>query len=143
MERRLFPVLLGAALFALACGSSRASDPVPDDRARAEDRLQGQWVLTQFQAAPRLEPMYESLLNAQLGQLTVTIRQGAMSIRGVGVQGERTYRIVDATDLGFSAIMTDSAGAEYQVTGAFQGLDIAFQSHTDPWRGTGRLHRVR
>jgi len=143
MRTRPLVALAFSALLASACGSSRASDPVPDTQAKAADRLQGEWVLTDFRPAPPLEPMYQSLLAAQFGELKVTIRAGAMGVKGVGVQGERSYRIVDATDEGFSALLTDTAGAEYQITGAFRGLDVDFVAHTAPWRGSGRLHRVR
>jgi hypothetical protein len=137
-------LLFGLALpLAGGCGGSRASAPVPDDRARAEDKLQGEWVLTAFRPTPPLEPMYQALLEAQLNQLKVTFRAGALGIQGVGVQGARSYRVVDATDIGFSGVITDAAGAEYQVTGVFRGVNVDFVSHTAPWRGTGWLHRVR
>lgn len=142
MRRRLLLAFALSPLLA-ACGSSQASDPVPDTRARAADRLQGEWVLTDFRPTPPLDPMYQPLLAAQLGQLTLTIRPGTMGVKGVGVQGERSYRVVDATDEGFSAVLTDTAGAEYQLTGMFRGLDVDFVAHTAPWRGSGRLHRVR
>jgi hypothetical protein len=137
----LLPVLVFASL--AGCGGSQASDPVPDDIGRASDRLQGEWVLTTFQPAQQLEPMLATLLAAQMDKLTVTMRAGAMSIRGVGVQAERSYRVVQATEDGFSAEVTDQTGVTYQVTGEFQGLDLGFRAHTDPWQGTGRLHRVR
>jgi len=143
MRRRLLLAFAVSPLLATACGASQASDPVPDTRTRAADLLQGEWVLTEFRPAPPLEPMYQALLTAQLGQLTVTIRAGAMGVKGVGVQGERSYRVVDATDEGFSAVLTDTAGAEYQITGRFRGLDVDFVAHTAPWQGSGRLHRVR
>jgi hypothetical protein len=143
MARR---TLVLVALFSstlLACGASRASDPVPDDVGRAEAELQGEWVLTDFRPAPPLDPIYQPLLAAQLGQLTITVRQGAMSVKGIGLQGERRYRIVEAIDRGFSAIVTDTAGAEYQLTGVFRGLDVDFHALTAPWQGSGRIHRVR
>jgi hypothetical protein len=141
MLRTLLPLLLLAALG--GCGGGRGSDPVPDDVGRAGDRLQGEWVLTAFQPAHELEPMLATLLVAQVDKLTVTMRAGAMSVRGVGVQADRSYRVVQATDIGFSAEVTDVTGVLHQVTGEFQGLDLAFKAHTAPWQGTGRLHRVR
>lgn len=139
--RRLLSALWFALL--LSCGGSRGSDPVPDDVGRAAERLQGEWVLTAFQPAQQLEPMLATLLAAQIDKLTVSMRAGAMSVRGVGVQAERSYRVVQATEDGFSAEVTDQTGVTYQVTGEFRGLDLAFTAHTDPWRGTGRLHRTR
>lgn len=140
-RRSLLPLFFVAAL--AGCGGSQASDPVPDDVGRAAERLQGEWVLTSFQPAQQLEPMLATLLAAQMGKLTVTMRAGAMSVRGVGVQADRSYRVVQATEDGFSAEVTDQTGVTYQVTGEFRGLDMAFTAHTDPWRGTGRLHRSR
>jgi hypothetical protein len=139
-RRTLLPLLV-AVLF--GCGGSQASDPVPDDIGRAAERLQGEWVLTAFQPAEQLEPMLVTLLAAQIDKLTVTMRAGALSMRGVGVQADRSYRVVRATEIGFTAEVTDQTGVTYQVTGEFQGLDLAFRVHTAPWQGTGRLHRVR
>jgi hypothetical protein len=140
-RRTLLVTLLASAL--VGCGGSRTSDPVPDDVGRAADRLQGEWVLTAFQPAQQLEPMLMTLLAAQIDKLTVTMRAGAMSVRGVGVQADRSYRVVQATSDGFSAEVSDQTGVTYQVTGEFMGLDLAFSTHTAPWQGTGRLHRTR
>jgi hypothetical protein len=140
-RRTFLPIVL--AVFLGACGGSQASDPAPDDIGRATERLQGEWVLTAFQPASGLEPMLATLLAAQLDKLTVTMRAGVMSIRGVGVQADRSYRVVQATEDGFSAEVTDQTGVVHQVTGEFRGLDLAFTAHTDPWRGKGRLHRTR
>jgi hypothetical protein len=140
--RRPFLVLLLASALA-GCGGSQTSDPVPDDVGRAADRLQGEWVLTAFQPAQQLEPMLMTLLAAQIDKLTVTMRAGAMSVRGVGVQADRSYRVIQATSDGFSAEVSDQTGVTYQVTGEFMGLDLAFSTHTAPWQGTGRLHRTR
>jgi hypothetical protein len=140
-RRTVLSLLLVAVL--AGCGGSQASDPVPDDVGRAADRLQGEWVLTAFQPAQQLEPMLMTLLSSQVGKLTVTMRAGTMSVRGVGVQAERSYRIVQATDVGFSGEVTDETGVTYQITGAFQALDLDFKIHTSPWQGTGRLHRTR
>ncbi len=137
------PWLLALALVLSACASSRGTEPVPNDRARADDRLQGEWVLMSFQPAMAVEPMLASLLAAQMGKLTVTFRAGAMGVSGVGVAGDRTYRVIQATEDGFSGVVTDPEGVAYRVTGGFEGLDLRFASETDPWRGTGRLHRVR
>src|SRR5689334_16077126 len=98
-RRSLLPFLLFAAL--TGCGGSRTSDPVPDDIVRAADRLQGEWVLTAFQPAQPLEPMLNTLLAAQIDHLVVTMRAGAMSVRGAGVQADRSYRVVQATSDGF------------------------------------------
>jgi hypothetical protein len=140
-RRSLLPLLLVGTL--AGCGGSQTSDPVPDDLGRAADRLQGEWVLTAFQPAQQLEPMLQTLLAAQIDNLVVTMRAGTMSVRGTGVQADRTYRIVQATSDGFSAEVSDQTGVTYQVTGEFMGLDLAFSTHTAPWQGTGRLHRTR
>jgi hypothetical protein len=142
MRRRLLALALAAA-FGLGCTANRASDPVPGELARAADRLQGEWVLTTFVPAPPLEPMLAALLEAQLGELHVTLRQGAMGIRGVGVAGDRSYRLVEATEDGFSGVIVDRDGVEYQVTGLFRGLDLEVAAYTAPWQGKGRLRRVR
>jgi hypothetical protein len=140
-RRTLLQLVFAAAL--TACGGSKASDPAPNDIVRASERLQGEWVLTAFQPAQGLEPMLATLLAAQLDKLTVTMRAGVMSIRGAGVEADRNYRVVQATEDGFSAEVTDQTGVIHQVTGEFRGLDMAFTAHTDPWRGKGRLHRTR
>jgi len=140
-SRRLWLAALASLLG--ACAGNRASEPIPDDRAHAEERLQGEWLLVSFQPAMAVEPMLAALLAAQLGKLTVTFRAGAMGVVGVGVAGQRSYHVTQAMVDGFSGVVSDPEGVEYRITGAFEGLDLRFTSDTDPWRGTGRLHRVR
>ena len=133
-------------LSAAACGGGSeqsSGDTAQREIAQSSNRLEGEWVLVEFVPKDPLEPMFAALLAAQMGQLKVTLRSGTMSIEGVGVQAQRSYRVVQAAADGFSAVMIDPTGVQYQVTGAFQGLDLAFASQSDPWRGTGRLRRLR
>jgi hypothetical protein len=134
-------------LLALACGGSAASSGSADSAERAvagtSARLEGNWTLVDFKSEQALEPMFAAFLAAQMNQLIVTFRGNSMSITGVGVTAERTFTITQAAADGFDAIITDPTNVAYQVSGAFQGTDLAFKSKSDPWRGEGRLRRAR
>jgi hypothetical protein len=128
-----------------ACGGGNAGtagDTASQEISRSTVRLEGEWVLVEFKPQDQLEPMFAALLAAQMGQLRVSLRGGQMTVTGVGVQAERTYKVTQAAADGFTAVMIDPSGVSYQVTGAFQGVDLSFVSHSDPWRGNGRLRRL-
>jgi len=137
--------LLGLSLLLAACGSS-SSGPAPDTaQAAAADataRLEGEWVLLEFQPDAPLEPMLATFLQAQMNQLRVRFQAGSMRVDGVGVNVQRTYQVTQAAADGFSLTITDPTNVEYRVTGAFQGTALAFTSLSDPWRGRGRLKRA-
>jgi hypothetical protein len=149
MERRRCRLcLVGVALVlaAAACGSSQASGSGADSAQQAAvdaaQRLEGSWVLVEFQPESALEPMLAALLTAQLRELRVTFHAGNMRVDGVGVNAERGFRVTQAAADGFSMTITDPTNVEYRVTGAFQGTSVAFTSLSDPWRGRGRLQRA-
>jgi hypothetical protein len=139
---RLFVVV---ALSATACSSSSTSAPPPDTAqvavADAAARLEGRWVLIEFQPDAPLEPMLATWLASQMNQLHVTFHAGSLRIEGVGVNVSRDYRVTQAAADGFSLTIVDPTNVEYRSTGAFQGNVIAFTSLSDPWRGHGRLQR--
>lgn len=135
------------AALGTACASSSSSVP-PSDTAQvavadAAARLEGRWVLTEFQPAAPLEPMLASWLASQMNQLQVSFHAGAMHIEGVGVSVDRNYRVTQAAADGFSLTIVDPTNVEYRATGAFQGNLMAFTSLSDPWRGRGRVQRAR
>jgi hypothetical protein len=137
--------LLGLSLSLAACASS-SSGPAPDAaQAAAADaaaRLEGEWLLLEFQPAAPLEPMLMTFLQAQMNQLRVRFHAGNMHVDGVGVNVERTYQVTQAAADGFSLTIVDPTNVEYRVSGAFQGTALAFTSLSDPWRGRGRLKRA-
>jgi hypothetical protein len=133
-------------LFGLAgCGASSPSAPPPDQAQlavqSAAQRLEGTWVLVEFQPEKPLEPMLASFLAAQMKELTVSFHGGKMRVAGPGVDAERTYRVTQAAADGFALTVTDPTNVEYRSTGAFLGTDVNFTSLSDPWRGHGRLRR--
>jgi hypothetical protein len=142
-RRQALGVLLSLGLLACGGGGGTPGDTASQEIKRSSGRLEGEWVLVEFRPRDQLEPMFAALLAAQMGQLRVSFREGQMSITGVGVQAERTYKVTQAAADGFNAVMIDPNGVSYQVTGAFQGVDLAFVSHSDPWQGNGRLRRLR
>ena len=134
-----------AAMSTAACSSSSTSGPPPDTAqvavADAAARLEGGWVLTEFQPDAPLEPMLATWLASQMNQLKVTFHAGSMRLEGVGVSVERSYRVTQAAADGFSLTIVDPTNVEYRATGAFQANVVAFTSLSDPWRGHGRLRR--
>ena len=85
------------AALGTACSSSSSSVP-PSDAAQvavadASARLEGRWVLIEFQPVAPLEPMLATWLTSQMNQLQVSFHAGAMHIEGVGVSVDRNYRV--------------------------------------------------
>jgi hypothetical protein len=137
--------IFGAALALGACSSGSTGSPSNTEQAAVTDtsaRLEGEWVLVEFQPDATLEPMLATLLQAQMKQLRVKFHAGSMKVDGVGVSAERSYRVTQAAADGFSLSVVDSTGVEYRSTGAFQGNALGFTSLSDPWRGRGRLQRA-
>jgi hypothetical protein len=140
---RIQRLLLAFALAACGGGNAGAAgDTASQEISQSTVRLEGEWVLVEFRPQDQLEPMFAALLAAQMGQLRVSLHGGQMTVTGVGVQAERTYKVTSAAADGFSAVMIDPSGVSYKVTGAFQGVDLSFVSQSDPWRGSGRLRRL-
>jgi len=131
------------SLFGCGGGSAASGDPASAEVAAAAGRLEGEWLLVDFRPKQTLEPMLAALLQAQLNQLTITLHDGTLTAQGIGISAERSYKLTYAAADGFSAQLIDPTNVAYTVSGGFQGIELAFTSETDPWRGTGRLKRVR
>ena len=131
-------------LLAIACAGSSSSSGNSAQQAVASTsaRLEGDWTLIEFQPVQPLEPMFAALLTAQMNQMQITFHGSRMTVQGIGVSAERTISVTHAAADGFDAIITDPTNVSYQVSGAFQGRDLAFTSKSDPWRGQGRLRRA-
>lgn len=144
--RLVGPLVRALVLASLATACSSSSSAPPPDTAQAEvanaaTRLEGRWVLVEFQPDAPLEPMLATWLASQMNQLVVTFHAGTMHLEGVGVSVDRSYRVTQAAADGFSLTVVDPTNVEYRSTGAFQGNVIGFTSLSDPWRGHGRLQR--
>jgi len=146
-------VARGAALVAVLCLASAGSTACAGNRgssaegpatriAAANQRLQGTWLLVDFQPEVPLEPMLAQLLSMQMGRLTVQLDSGRLVANGIGVQATRTYRIDDASMDRFKMTLFDASGVSYESWGNFQGDQVQFESLTLPWRGRGSLKRV-
>jgi hypothetical protein len=128
-------------LVGCAGSGSNANDPARAIAA-TNQRLQGTWLLMDFQPEVPLEPMLAQLLSTQLGRLTIQLDGGRVVATGLGVQATRTYRVDDASMDRFKLTLFDDTGVPYESWGDFQGEIIRFQSLTTPWRGTGTFKRV-
>ena len=147
MPARPFTWGLVLGLSIVGCGGGKASSPPPDAAQQAVTdtgaRIEGTWLLVEFQPTQPLEPMFAALLAAQLNQLKVTFHAGHLTVEGVGVTAERTFIVTHATADGFDATITDPTNVSYLVSGAFQGAELGFTAKSDPWRGQGRLRRAQ
>jgi hypothetical protein len=142
-ERFGLGLVLGLLTAACAGSSSSSSgDAAQQAVASTGARLEGDWTLIDFQPVQPLEPMFAALLTAQMNQMQISFHGTRMTVQGIGVQAERTINVTQAAADGFDAIITDPTNVSYQVSGAFQGRDLAFTSKSDPWRGQGRLRRA-
>ena len=130
---------LASSIALSACGGSQsaARDPV----AEANQRLQGSWRVQSFTPEAMLEPPLQSLLNAQLGTLTVVFEGEAFAATGPGVTMNGRVQILSAEGDVLTGTLFDATGVGYRVAGQFQGSMFHFRSHDAPWRGTGVLQR--
>jgi len=136
--------LFAAAPLAVACGGSSgpAMSPAEQDKLNARERLQGHWRLDSFTPTTPLGPPFDSLLQAQIGQLELDVQETEILATGAGIEATRRYQIIDATPLGANLQMTDDAGVHFDIEIRFRGADIDFTSKTSPWQGQGSLSRA-
>lgn len=129
---------------AAGCGGSHTTpaDASAANRAAANRRLQGAWVLTSFQSEVPLEPMLQGLLAVQIGHLQVKFDGKQLTALGPGVEARRQYVVTDAVFNRLKVTVYDD-GLPYQVEGEFQGNQLSFHALTSPWRGSGLLVRAR
>jgi hypothetical protein len=144
LPRLLLPALLSLGSLTASC--SRDKGPPRDARAEATasaaQRLQGRWLLQNFQPVARLEFALQALLNAQIGQLVVEVNGMNMSIRGPGVAVQRVYRIDEAYSDHLQIMVFDSYGVGFRATGDFNGNTLLFAGTEAPWAGRGTLVRL-
>lgn len=114
-----------------------SADPV----VGATDRLQGTWRVASFVPESALEAPLQSLLNAQLGAMTLSFTGAQFSASGPGLNVSGTYKVWNAAADQFSGTIYDSTGVAYRVAGQFQGPALDFRSYDAPWKGQGRLVR--
>ncbi len=148
MKKIRAAVLVLAALLVaptlVGCGGSeqKPQDAAAANRAAANRRLQGAWVLTRFQPEVALEPMLQGLLAVQVGHMRITFDGKQLDALGPGVSATRQYVVNDA-DFDRARITVYDQGVPYQVDGEFRGTQILFHALTSPWRGTGVLVRAQ
>lgn len=144
---RARPLILALALAVapIACGGSHQGpqDAAAQSRAAANQRLVGTWLLTAFTPEQSLEPMFQALLGAQIGHLTVHFDGSQMVVTGTGLSTTRRYTITQAYENNVSLTTYDAEGVSYNVRGEFVGNQLQFESMTSPWRGRGTLQRVQ
>lgn len=134
--------MLVMSLVATACGggtSSQAQTPT----SAAQQRLQGNWQLLQFQPNLKMEAPLQGLLDAQLRALTITFDAGTFTATGPGVETVGRYEITTASGDSLGGRLYDRAGAGYGITGQFVGTQFRFTSTDSPWAGSGILERAR
>lgn len=144
MPRLVPPALLVVSALMASC--SREKGPPRDARAEAAasaaQRLQGRWLLQSFQPAAQLDFALQTLLNAQIGQLTMEVNGMNMSIRGPGVAVQRTYRIDEAYSEHLQMMVFDSYGVGFRAFGDFVGNTLIINGTEAPWVGRGTLVRL-
>lgn len=132
---------LALALATCCKGGESAGDQAARNIAQANDSLRGDWLLVDYRPEVPLEPVMAQLLNVQMNRLHVHFDGTRAVVQGVGVQAQRTYRIVESDGHRSKIVLYDEAGMPYEVTATQQGNQLIFQAYTAPWRGLGTLHR--
>jgi hypothetical protein len=132
--------LLGGAVS--ACGSKQSGGG-PSGVLVATQRLQGNWRVVAFVPEAQLEVPLQGLLNAELGQLTVSFNGSNYTAVGPGINVSGRYQLDTAEGELLSGSFFDSTGVAYHLSGQFQGTQFGFRSYDSPWRGTGTLQRAQ
>src|SRR5262249_39835363 len=141
-----FAAAIGLALAMLSASCTPKREPrdaSEEARAQAARRLMGRWVLISYQPELALEPMFQALLQAQLGSTLVAFDGQQMVGTGTGVSVVRRYKLTQAWGDRVTVVTYDDKGVAYDADGEFRGNDLYFISHTIPWRGRGILRRAR
>jgi hypothetical protein len=123
-----------------ACGSKQGTGT--DGIVVATQRLQGKWRVQTFVPEAQLEAPLQSLLSAELGQLTVTFTGSDYTAVGPGINITGRFELQSAQNDLLSASFFDSTGVAYRVSGQFDGARFRFRSYDAPWRGEGSLERA-
>lgn len=132
-------ITCSAAVLLLSCAKKPAASS--DTVAAATDRLQGNWRVEKFAPDSPLEPPLQSLLDAQLGAMTLAFTGSSFSASGPGLNIAGNYKVWSAGGDQFSGTIYDSGGVGYRVAGQFNGPALDFRSFDAPWQGQGRLVR--
>ena len=144
LKLRQWLVVSGACLFlvGVACGSAKTTGP--DPVLRANQQLEGQWLLREFTPQASLEAPLAQLLSTQFGTLVVKFSGGQFTATGPGVSARGRYQLTipDVGDGAIDAILYDSEGVPHHVSARFDGPLIRFRSLDTPWAGTGTLERT-
>lgn len=134
-------LLVSGALLAVApaCGGrgTGARDPV----VQGSDRLQGNWKVQSFAPESPLDPPLQSLLNGQLGALTIQFSGETFSARGPSLEMVGRFKVWSFANNQLSGTIYDQTGVAYRVAGQFEGASFHFRSFDTPWRGQGTLQR--
>jgi len=143
---RLAPAvaLLVAAIAVQGCTRRSARDVTAQELIRADQSLQGSWLLIDAQPNPPLDGVLNTLLRMQLGKMVLTFNHGTMTAQGPGVQFQRYYRVIKWEGFGRMHVeLNDNAGDRDEVEGTIEGDTVRFTALEYPWNGTGVLKRLR
>ena len=143
MSSRVASCLVVALLLSLpiACGSSQTASQAELTK-RADQRLNGGWMLTSFTPDQDFEPAVASLVQAQFGTLRIDVANGQFTATGTALSTARRYRILGVQGERVSLVIEEPSGVGYDVLAEFRGNELYFDSQTTPWRGRGTLKRV-
>ena len=128
-------------LLSLGCGGSSQSPP-QDPVAVASQSLQGSWRLVSFRPAAPLDPPLQSLLDAQMSTLTLTIEGDLFTAMGAGINTNGRILIRGVEGDVVLATLYDRMGAGHPVSGKFVGNQFHFASQSPSFQGSGVLERA-
>jgi hypothetical protein len=104
--------------------------------------MSGTWRVQSFTPEDRLEAPLQSLLDIELGQLTITFSADSYTARGPGVDVTGRFKLDSGEGDLLSGALYDSTGVGYRISAAFEDGVLKFRSYDSPWRGSGTLLRA-
>jgi hypothetical protein len=136
---RLIAWLLLVPAAIVSCASN---PPRVNDVQQYGQRLQGAWLLRSYRPSVGLEAPLQALLNAELGQMRITIDNAQLIAQGPGLQVVRSYRIQEVADQTATIVVSEPSGVSVRVWIEFRDNLLTFRPLDAPWSGEGSLQRL-
>jgi predicted transporter len=145
-ERAMKPICLVFVcfVFGIAVGAGCACSGTQtrtSDLQQTQQSVQGTWLLRSFHPTVALEAPLQAMLNAQLGQMRITIQGSQIQAQGIGVNVVRTFTVIEVIDRVATLLVSEPTGVSTRVRVELRDGMLYFWPIDAPWTGEGILQR--